>query len=82
MNAPEIKICEKSSENIENVYFPVYALSKSLECSKFGGLGEVRVDTLDHFINVPSPSPQTNKLQNQLLLIRMLGGFLWSPLRG
>ena len=35
MNAPEIKIYKKSSKSIEKDYFPVYALSKSLECSKF-----------------------------------------------
>ncbi len=33
MNAPDIKIFKKSSKNIEKDQFPIYALSKSLECS-------------------------------------------------
>mgnify|MGYP003331899042 CR=1 FL=1 len=36
MNAPDIKICEKSTKSIEQIYVPVYALSKSLECSSKG----------------------------------------------
>ena len=45
MNAPDTKISKKSSENLEKDQFPIFAPSKSPECSKFSDISRAFVGT-------------------------------------